>query len=98
MASLKLHVYRGENPGTESCDFRGENFVGAEQGDHHRTILEIDPATEGMVALALEQGVAMNAVFEMFKSQQPDFAGNVATALGLEGDGLVGLRFGVWDE
>jgi hypothetical protein len=51
-----------------------------------------------MVALALEQGVAMNAVFEMFKSQQPDFAGNVATALGLEGDGLVGLRFGVWDE
>lgn len=99
MASFKIHVYRGTNAGTESCDFRGDNFIGEAQGDHHRTIpqLEVDPASDELVSKTLELGPTMNALLDEIKEAQPDAFAGIATALGLGGDGPVGLRVGIWD-
>ena len=100
MASIKFHVFRGDNDGTESCDFRGEGFIGEEQGDHHRTIpqLEIDPASDELVEAVLEYGPAANDLFSAIREHQPDQLAQLATLLGLEGSGPVGVRVGVWDE
>jgi len=100
MPSIKLHVYRTEmgDDGTESCDYRGKGEHGAGQNDQHRTIGEIDPATEDQIHDALEAGPAMNRQFAQMVMAQPSFAGAIASVLGLEGDGPVGLRLGVWDQ
>lgn len=97
MSSVKIHAYRGDNDGTDSCDFRGDKFIGGEV-DAHRTLLEVDPASAELVAVVLAEGPAMNRIFEGFKSAEPTFADQVATLLGLEGHGVPGLRIGVWDE
>jgi hypothetical protein len=102
MASIKFHVFRreGTDPGILSCDFRGERFLGAEQGDYHRTIpqLEIDPASDELVARALQIGPELNSLFDEMHKAQPDSFGDIASALRLEGNGPVSLRVGVWDE
>lgn len=99
MASIKTHVYRGTDDGTESCDFRGEHFIGSDEGDHHRTIpqLEIDPANENLVELVLDHGPAINRIFSAMAAAQPDSISQMASMLGLDGDGDVGIRIGVWD-
>lgn len=80
---IKLHLFNGPDKGTVDADFR--NADGTEEetsatGDSHKTIWEIDPATEEQVAMVLEFGPALN---QMFASKNPvgDFAG---------------LRIGVW--
>lgn len=97
MASIKLHVYRGTNKGTESCDFRGDKFIGHEQGDEHRTVLEIDPASPDLIEEVLSLGPSINALLGRLTENQPAALGPIATGLGLEGDGPVGLRLGTWD-
>jgi len=97
MAALKIHVYRGTNAGTESCDFRGDNFIGHEQGDEHRTVVEEDPASDALIAETLASGPAVNALFDRFKAVEPEVFGKIASVLGLEGEGPVGLRVGIWD-
>jgi hypothetical protein len=100
MPSIKLHVFRTEigDDGTESCDFRGSGEHGAGTYDHHRTVEEIDPATDEQIAFILENGPAANKVFAMMAESQHSFAGGIASLLGLEGDGPIGLRLGVWDK
>lgn len=100
MAAIKLHVFRTEmgDPGTESCDFRGQGELGAGENDQHRTITEKDPASEAEIALALERGPELNKGFAALNDLLPDATGNVASLLGLEGHGPVGLRVGVWDK
>lgn len=99
MASIKLHVYRTRmgDDGTESCDYRGHGEHGAGENDQHRTILEKDPASESEIALALEKGPEVNKGFAMLDDLLPGASGNVASLLGLEGSGPIGLRLGVWD-
>ena len=97
MASIKLHVYRGENAGDESCDYRGEKFIGSPV-DEHRTVLEIDPADDVLVRQALMLGPDLNGLLKSLTDAQPAALGQVASALGLKGEGKVGLRLGVWDE
>lgn len=93
MASLKLHAVIGTNHGTESADFRGDNFIGHEQGDEHRTLAELDPATDEQVNEAL-------VVFPILNQHLAQL-GPLALANGLVHD-LTGkdvfLRFGIWDE
>lgn len=98
MAAFKIHAYRGDNAGTASCDFRGDNFIGAGEGDHHRTAIEIDPASDDLIAKTLDIGPKMNALFDEIKEVEPDVFGQIATVLGLEGEGPVGLRAGIWDD
>ncbi len=85
MASIKLHVGIFSDPGTESCDFRGDKFIGHEQGDEHRTVLEKDPATDAEIALVLEHGPVLNRILDTLVP---------AESFGIEG----GARIGVWDE
>lgn len=42
-------------------DMRGKNFVGKEQGDHHRTVAEIPNAPQEMVDVVLREGPSINA-------------------------------------
>jgi hypothetical protein len=97
MASIKIHAFRGTHTGAEDCDFRGDKFVGHEQGDEHRTLLEVDPAPDALVEAVLEVGAKLNALFGELTAAEPDALGTVASALGLDGEGPVGLRVGVWD-
>lgn len=97
MASIKLQVYRGKDSGISSCDFRGDKFIGHDQGDEHRTIFEIDPASDELVTLALMDGPKLNALMDAFKAAEPEFAGEAASLLGLAGEGDPGLRIGVFD-
>ena len=90
MAAIKLHLFKGIDHGTESCDYRGDKFIGAEQGDHHRTVAEIDPADDAQIEAVLEFGPKINALFDKFVPSE-SFAG-------ILGGDEVGLRVGVWDE
>lgn len=103
MASIKLHVFRdvnSDNDGTENCDFRGDRFVGHEQGDEHRTVpqLEIDPAPEALIEKVLAFGPEVNSLLGDMLDLQPEAVQSLADALGLKGQGPVKLRFGVWDD
>lgn len=97
MSSVKLHVFRGEDDGTHSCDYRGDKFIGSPV-DEHRTVLEIDPANEATVTAVIAKGPELNALLKDLTDAQPDALGPIASALGLKGTGKVGLRLGVWDE
>lgn len=100
MASIKLHVFRVEmgDDGTENCDYRGGGEHGAGEHDQHRTVTEIDPADESLINGILMKGAAVNQAMKLLYSQQPDAFALIASALGLEGDGPIGLRLGVWDQ
>lgn len=97
MASVKLHVFRGDDKGTVSCDYRGDKFIGSPK-DEHRTVLESDPADTGLVDTVLEFGTKLNELLGKLTDEQPSQAAQIASMLGLEGSGKVGLRLGVWDE
>ncbi len=99
MASIKLHVYRTEmgDNGTEGCDYRGKGELGAGENDQHRTVVEVDPAPEELCERVLITGSIANSLFRDLSKSQPDIFGKIASVLGLEGDGQVSLRFGVWD-
>lgn len=88
MASIKLHIFVGDNDGSESCDFRGDNFIGSEQGDEHRTVAEIDPASEEQIGMALEFGPRLNQLLSRLIPADP-----IEAIIGKE----AGLRIGVWD-
>lgn len=86
MASIKIHVFKGSDGGTVACDYRGDKRIGSQQGDEHRTIAELDPATQQMVDAVLEHGPAINAILSKL------------VPTGLPMLGKVALRIGVWDE
>lgn len=88
MAAIKIHGFVGENDGTKSCDFRGDKFIGHEQGDEHRTIFEIDPASDEQLELVLEHGPEINELLSKMSA-----ASAVHSLLGKS----AGLRIGVWD-
>lgn len=88
MPSIKLHVFSGPNDGTESCDFRGDKFVGSQQGDQHRTLMEKDPASDEEVAAVLALGPSINVVLSQM------VPGDLIGILWKN----AGLRLGVWDE
>ena len=108
MASVKTHICRGTDHGTESCDYRGQNFIGAlddprnvrQVFDAHRTIpqLEIDPADPGFIDAVLKFGPSANELYQEMAKYQPEQLGQLATILKLEGTGPVYLRTGVWDD
>lgn len=85
MAAIKLHAGVFSDNGAESCDFRGDKFIGAEQGDHHRTISEIDPASDAQIEQVLSFGPEINRLLDAMVP---------AEGFGVE----AGLRIGVWDE
>lgn len=84
---IKLHIGEFAEDGTLTCDFRnpdGTERLGAEQGDRHKTVLEIDPADAEAVELALEIGPKLNRLLSKAKIR--------IAGLGVE----VGARIGVW--
>ena len=93
MASIKLHARSGHDSadGTVSCDFRGDNAVHPPV-DHHKTLWEIDPAPEDLVAEVLTLGPAVNRMFARLEVLK-----NIGDVLQLAGAGG-SLRIGVWDE
>lgn len=87
MDAIKFHAGNLSDDGTQNCDYRnpdGTERIGAAEGDHHRTIFEIDPATPEQVALVLEHGPKLN---QLLKEVNP-----VGDILGMH----PGLRVGVW--
>ena len=89
MSAVKVHLVTGTNHGTESCDFRGPLEIGHAQGDEHKTIFEVDPASEELVSKVLELGPQLNSILsEMSKS---------ADGIDLLGGKDLFLRLGVWD-
>jgi hypothetical protein len=113
MAAIKLHVFAGHDDGSTECDFRKEKRIGKAQGDEHRTVLEIDPATDAQVALAMLHGPDLNAAEdamlkffaalvgddEKFKELLKKSAAALHKALGGDGSATTcGLRIGVWDD
>ena len=81
--AIKLHIFNGPNKGIVDADFRnadGTEEATAATGDNHKTIWEIDPATDEQVKLVLEFGPKLNELFAQ-KNPVGDFAG---------------LRIGVW--
>ena len=97
MAAIKLHSYRGKNDGSISCDFRGDKFIGHEQGDEHHTLYEIDPASDDLIHEVLRLGPDVNRLFKALRDAQVSATESALDVLG-EGDGPVGLRIGIWDE
>ena len=101
MPAIKFHIYRTDmgDDGTENCDYRGSGEAGAGENDQHRTVpeLEIDPASDALIEIVRENGPSANKLFAAAASQQPDWLDSAASILGLEGDGPIGLRVGIWD-
>lgn len=101
MAAIKFHVFRTEmgDSGQENCDYRGAGELGAGENDQHRTIapLEVDPASDALILSTTEKGPDLNKLLAGLASEQPEWLDDVASALGLEGSGPVGIRVGVWD-
>lgn len=86
---IKIHSFEGTNDGSVSCDFRGENFIGTAEGDHHQTLFEIDNPDTEEVATVLEFGPKINAILS--KGTMSDA---VAGLIGQK----VGVRIGVWPD
>ncbi len=91
MASIKLHALRHATDfGVDSCDYRGDKFIGHDQGDEHSTVLEKDfgpTVTENKeIALVLELGPEFN---QLLRQMTTPLHGIVPDA---------GFRIGVWDE
>lgn len=95
MAAIKLHAYTGPNDGADSCDFRGDKFVGSAQGDEHATLFEVDPATDEQVELALSEGPNLNKLLSAIGLGAAMPILHLTSGLG---GGRAGLRIGVWDE
>ena len=100
MASIKLHVYRMDSgdQGETSVDYSGSGELGAGPEDQHRTVAEVDPADDALVAFVLENAPAFNKVANAISRAAPPFVRNLAGLLGLRGDGPVSIRVGVWDQ
>ena len=89
MDAVKLHIYTGPDDG-QNPDYRnpdGSERLGAAQGDHHKTIFEIDPAPPQLVAEVLQHGAQVNAWLAMM---------NPATGAEVLGLQAPKLRIGVW--
>ena len=61
MAKIKFQLVTGVNHGTESADFRGDKFVGHDQGDEHRTLFQLQSESENVVNEALTVAPGFNA-------------------------------------
>jgi hypothetical protein len=101
MATIKVHaVTKGTNRGTESCDFRGANKIGAEQGDHHKTVFEKEfgpsVTTNEDIEAVLADGPEWNRLTQrLMDGMKPAGPiGQLVDALGVNAF----LRIGVWDE
>lgn len=96
LACIKLHFFVGKNDGTGSCDFRGDKKIGSDQGDEHKTLLELDPADGDLVDTVLEIGPKINRVLAKMVATKA-----VKTVLGaiskVTGGKIAGFRIGVWD-
>lgn len=99
MAAVKVQVVRANSENQEAVDFRGDKFRGKDSTppDYHRTILETDPAPDGLIEKVLALGPEINRLLSEIESIEPGFAGHIASVAGLEGEGPVGLRVRVMD-
>lgn len=96
LTTVRLHSYTADTPeqfnahsGSVSCDFRGANFIGDAEGDHHSTRFEKDVEdSDPLVAEVLAVGPSVNALLNKLAGAEPS---------GIPG-GRVGLRVGVWDK
>lgn len=102
MAAFKTHIYRIDmgDDGTTNCDYRGKGEYGAGENDQHRTIpqLEVDPASDELIATVLEYGPGMNRMWQAVTRLQPAWLEELASFFGLEGQGPIGIRHGLWDQ
>jgi hypothetical protein len=98
---IKIHVGQFAEDGTENCDFRnpdGTERLGAEQGDHHKTIWEKDPASQEDVDWVLANGPILNRNARLLEEAierlglVPSGAAEILANLGLGTQ----LRIGVW--
>lgn len=87
--SIKLHIYTGPDDG-QNADYRnpdGTERLGAAEGDHHKTVFEIDPAPADVVDMVLHLGPQINRLFQRMNPASG------AEVLGLQAPKL---RIGVW--
>lgn len=71
------------DPGVDHADFRGDAFIGAAQGDHHTTVVELNVSALDDAELALLERIAMKLNSE---------------GVHQVGGQYVGLRAGLWDK
>jgi hypothetical protein len=106
--AVKFQVFRTSSgqDGTENCDYTGDRapLLTKEQGDNHRTIpdsipffKEVDPASDEMIADVQAGGPILNRMFKRQYDKEPHEAAALASGLGLEGEGPVGLRVVLMD-
>lgn len=105
MAAAKLQVCRPIDGSPDidtvtcaaSADRRG---FGKEVGfpDAHRTVAEVDPASDSLISEILAFGPTVNATLQRIVAIEPTFLGQFASLLGLEGDGAVFARIILMDE
>ncbi len=107
MDTIRLHGGHFANDGTDSCDFRGDNYIGHQQGDEHRTLIELD--ADGTLTFT----TPIEPIKAHIRLGQDDFERLVAATLtygplinarlrtaSLEFPllGTVSARIGVWDK
>lgn len=106
---LKFQVYRGD-AGPEKWDLTGDNFIGSPE-DEHATWGEVenidedlervltDPESLGQI---IEPGdnalVVFNRIGAILTAQSPKWVENLATLLGLDGDGPVKIAARLYTE
>jgi hypothetical protein len=102
--TVRLHAGVLKDPGTESCDFRGSNFIGEDDGDHHRTVLELDRdgtliVLDQKTKIELEEGE-----FDEIMAAVLAFGTKINTILSRASfdvplvSGRASARVGVWDK
>lgn len=91
--------------GFPSCDFRGDKFVGKDQGDGHHELWKIDNASPQLVAAVLRGGPELNkrlltanpaSLKGLIEEILPDFADEILEHAGDFGIEIPNFRIGVW--
>lgn len=95
MTTIRIHSFTSTaavpNDGTEDCDFRGEKFIGAAEGDHHHTLFEKDvDESDPLVAETLAVGPTFNRWLGKLEA-------GIVAGIHLGGE-VPRLRAGVWDK
>lgn len=90
MAKIKFQLVTGVDHGTASADFRGDKFIGHEQGDEHKTLFQLKTEDEAVIQEALTVAPGMNAFLSKLIPH--------ANAVDLLGGKDAFLRIGVFDD
>ena len=101
MAKIKFQAYRDNGLASSYVDFRGSNWLGSgtTPEDEHWTIpeLQIDNASDEIVALVLAGGPTFNAFLDGISAAVPNWAEGLAEEM-LPGTGPIRIGVRIYDD